>query len=303
MLVRKLSKVLAVPTLIALGLAAPARRARAVEGAVQYPHGAEGLSAGALPPPGTYALVYGIHYAGVRKDGAGDDVLAGGEKIELNVDAVALRVVHVTGLRVAGADLAMHAIVPLFTNVVTVGPLSDRNTGLGDVTVSPAILAWHGGTWHAAAAVDVIAPTGAYSSTKRLGNNLGANYWSFEPLAAVTWLPGAGWELDAKLMYNVKAENTATRYRSGDELHADFATGKALTDTLRLGVGGYFDYQVRGDRQGGVDVGNRARYLALGPEVAFQAGKATLMAKWHQEVVARNAFQGSRVILKLVTAF
>jgi hypothetical protein len=285
---------------IALALA-PA--ARAVEGAVQYPHGAEGLSAGALPPPGTYVLAYGIHYTGIRKDGAGDNLLAGGSKVELTVDAVALRAVHMTELRILGGQLGMHAVVPIFSNSVTVGGLSDRDTGLGDVTFDPFILAWHRDTIHWAVAFDVVAPSGAYSSTRRLGNNLGANYWSFEPLVAVTWLPGAGWELDAKAMYNRKTTNTATDYRSGDEFHVDFATGKALTSALRLGLGGYFDYQVQEDRRAGVDVGNRARYLGVGPEVAFQAGGTTLVAKWHQEVVAKNAFQGSRVTLKLVTAF
>lgn len=295
-------KSLARSALAALALAA-STPARAVEGAVQYPHGAEGLSAGALPPPGTYGLAYGIHYGGARKDGRGDELLVGGEKVELGVNAVALRLVHMTELRILGAQYGVHAIVPFFTNSVTVGGLSDRNTGLGDVTFAPFILAWHRETVHWAVAADVFAPTGAYSSTRRLGNNLGANYWSFEPLAAVTWLPGAGWDVNAKLMYNLKAKNTATDYRSGDELHADFAAGKAVTSALRLGLGGYVNAQLRDDRVAGVDVGNRARYLGIGPEVAFQAGAVSLLAKWHQEVYARNAFQGSRFTLKFVAAF
>lgn len=288
--------------LAALALAA-STQARAVEGAVQYPHGAEGFLAGALPPPGTYALAYAIHYGGVRKDGGGDNLLVGGAKVELEVDAIALRVVHMTELSILGAQYGVHAVVPLFSNSVTVGGLSDRNNGIGDIIFAPFILAWHRETVHWAVATDVMAPTGAYSSTRRLGNNLGANYWSFEPLAAVTWLPGAGWEVNAKLMYNLKTRNTATDYRSGDELHSDFAVGRLVTGALKLGLGGYVNEQVRDDRVAGTDVGNRARYLGIGPEVAFQAGTTTLLAKWHQEVYARNAFQGSRVTLKLVTSF
>ncbi len=290
------------PTLAALALAA-STEARAVEGAVQYPHGAEGFLAGALPPPGTYALVYGIHYRGVRKDGQGDDLLVGGARVKLGVDALAVRVVRMTELTILGAQYGVHAVVPFFTNSVTIGGASDRNSGIGDIIFAPLILAWHREALHWAFAVDVMAPTGAYSSTRPLGNNLGAHYWSVEPLAAVTWLPGAGWEVDAKLMYNVKTENPATDYQSGDELHSDFAVGKAVTSALKLGVGGYVDEQLRDDRVGGVDVGNRARYLGVGPEVAYQIRSVTLLGKWHQEVYARNAFEGSRVTLKLVAAF
>jgi hypothetical protein len=281
--------------------------AAAVEGAVQYPHGAEGFMAGALPPPGTYLLAYGIHYAGVRKDDRGDNVTTpAGDKVELQVNAIALRAVHMTDIQLLGAQLGMHAIVPFFDNVVTIGGRSDTATNLGDVTFAPAILAWHRPTVHWAVAVDVMAPTGAYDRQRALGNNVGAHYWSFEPLAAVTWMPGAGWEVDTKAMYNLKTTNTATSYRSGDELHMDWAVGKSIGDAFKLGLSGYADWQLQNDRANGVDVpdgGNRARYLAVGPELAYQTGGTSLVAKWQNELVARNAFQGGRVILKLVTAF
>jgi hypothetical protein len=286
--------------LAAIALCASPGAARAVEGAVQYPHGADGLMAGALPPPGTYALAYGLHYGGIRKDATGDNLLAGGEKVELQVDAIALRAVHVTGLQLLGANFAMHAVLPIFNNTVTVGGASDTNTGIGDVIFAPAVLAWHRPTVHWAVAVDVFAPTGKYDKDQALGNNLGANYWSFTPLGVVSWLPGAGWELDAKLMYNVKTTNQATDYRSGDEFHVDYAVGKAITPGFRLGLSGYANVQVQEDRQAGVDVGNRARYVAVGPEVSYQAGPINLVAKWQTELASRDAFQGSRAILRLV---
>jgi hypothetical protein len=277
--------------------------ARAVEGAVQYPHGAEGILAGAVPPPGVYGLAYGIHYSGVRKDARGDTVLAGAERVELGVDAIALRALWVSGYQLLGASWGMHVIAPFFTNTVSIGGLSNRNTGLGDVVIDPVILAWHGPNLHYAVGLDVILPTGAYSKTRPLGNNIGANYWSFEPLVAVTALPGAGWEIDLKAMYNIKTRNDATHYQSGDELHADFTVAKALTESFRLGLGGYWDHQIQGDRLNGADVGNRAIYFAVGPELLYQAGPVMVFAKFQQEVYARNAFQGSRAILKIAAPF
>src|SRR5919206_482747 len=105
---KRLARSIAALALAACTLATP--RARAVEGAVQYPHGAEGLMAGALPPPGTYLLAYGIHYSGVRKDDDGNNLTVGGSKVELQVDAIALRAVHMTEIQLLGGQLGMHAV-------------------------------------------------------------------------------------------------------------------------------------------------------------------------------------------------
>lgn len=288
----------AVAAVAALAAVVPA--AQAVEGAVQYPHGAEGFYAGALPPPGTYFLAYGIHYQGTRQDSSGND--AAGD-VELTVNAIAPRVVHMTDKTILGANWGMHAIVPVFRNTLKVGAtgFKDTQTGLGDITVNPLILAWHRPDLHYAFGLDVNIPTGKYDKAR--ANNIGANYWSFEPLFAVTWLPGDGWELNGKLMYNYKLENNATDYQSGDEVHLDYTVGKTVLDNLTLGVGGYWVRQVQDDEQRGVEMNNSAHVLSVGPQVKYQAGATSLIAKWHHEVVSKSAFQGDRVILKMVTPF
>lgn len=296
----------AVSTFAAMVLWLSIPEARAVEGAVQYPHGAEGLLAGALPPPGTYFLAYGIRYSGVRQGDDGSNLSVGGNKVELRVDALALRVLHVSGFRILGGLWSMHAVVPLFNNSVTVGSQTNNNTGLGDIVVDPFVLSWHRPTVHYAVGLDVVAPTGAYDQNRPLGNNIGANYWSFEPIVAVTWMPGAGFEADVKAMYNIKTTNTATQYRSGDELHMDFTLGRSFGETLRAGLGGYLDVQMQADQVDGVEVpngGNKARYLGLGPEIAYHAGPTIFIGKWQTEVWSRNAFRGDRFIVKLVTPF
>lgn len=284
-------------------LAGAAATARAVEGAVQYPHGAEGFYAGALPPPGTYFLAYGIHYDGTLQDSSGDTVRVPGGTVDLEVNAIAPRVVHMTDWTILGGQYGMHAIVPVFRNTLTVGGASDTNTGLGDITINPFILAWHRPDLHAAIGLDVNIPTGKYSTTRRLGNNIGANYWSFEPLAAVTWLPGDGWELSGKFMYNYKLENPDTNVQSGDEIHVDYTVGKQVDDNLTLGLGGYWVHQLSDDTRFGVDLNNEARVFAIGPQVKYQAGATSLIAKFHHEVASKSAFQGDRVILKMVTPF
>lgn len=279
-------------------LAVPA--AHAVEGAVQYPHGAEGFMAGALPPPGTYFLGYGIHYMGTLQDDDGNDVQIGGEDVDLRVDAFAARVVHMTDWEILGGQYGVHAIVPVFNNELDVGGRSFVDSGIGDITINPAIIAWHRETVHWAVGLDINIPTGSYDRTEPL--NIGANYWSFEPLLAVTWLPGDGWEVNAKLMYNIKLENPDTDVRSGDEFHMDYAVGKTVGDWT-LGVGGYAVYQTTDDERNGQALDNKARVLAVGPMAKYQLGATSLIAKYHHEVVSRSAFQGDRFILKLVTPF
>jgi len=57
----------------------------------------------------------------------------------------------------------------------------DTVSGLGDLTLIPAMLAWKDGPWQYNAALTVFAPTGDYE-VGRLANP-GLNYWSFNPWA------------------------------------------------------------------------------------------------------------------------
>ncbi|MGC2856322.1 transporter [Novispirillum sp. DQ9] len=301
---RKMFKQAAAALAGAAAMACAATTAQAVEGAVQYPHGAEGFYAGALPPPGTYFLAYGIHYQGELQNSAGDTVrLPGGGTVDLEVNAIAPRIVHMTDKTLFGGQYGMHAVVPFFRNTLSVGGASDTNSGLGDITINPFILAWHRPDLHYAIGLDINIPTGKYDTGRRLGNNIGANYWSFEPLFAVTWLPGDGWELNGKFMYNTKLENPDTDVQSGDEIHVDYTIGKQVSDKLTLGVGGYWVHQLTDDTRYGVDLNNEARVFAIGPQVKYQAGATSLIAKFHHEVASESAFEGDRVILKMVTPF
>lgn len=285
-----------------IGMVAFVNTTHAKEGGDQYPNGAENWYAGAVPPAGNYFINYAGYYSGTLRDGNGDKANVGGSTPKVNATFDALRFVHVTNTKILGADWAMHVIVPLVHQNIDIAPLggSASKSGLGDITVDPIVLAWHSPKWHYAAGLDINLPTGAYDKNDAR-KSIGANYYSFEPIAAVSYLD-KGYEVSAKFMYNVKTRNNDTHYQSGDEAHMDFLVGKNIKN-WGLGVSGYYLKQTSNDTQNGAVVGsgNRGEVFALGPSVKYSFAKGTtLVGQWQHEVSCENRFCGDKYMLKLI---
>lgn len=297
---------------IALALAAFALQAQAKEGGDQYPNGAETFLSGALPPPGTYFINYMGYYSGTLKDGNGNTVKlpngkGGTEKATVKAFFDALRLVHVTDVKILGANWAMHAILPVVYQDLDLPPLggSKSRVGLGDVTVNPFVLSWHSPNWHVAAGVDINLPTGAWDSQDPR-RSIGANYYSFEPILAVTYLANNGFEASAKLMYNIKTKNNSTNYQSGDEFHMDYLLGYRQGEWA-YGLGGYYLKQTTDDELNGRKVGtdgNRGQVFAFGPHIQY-TGKSgdQFIFKWQHETAVENRFAGNKVWFKYVHRF
>lgn len=297
--------------------------AQAKEGGDQYPNGAENWYAGALPPPGTYFLNYFGYYGGKLQDGDGNKVShPATNNTTPRVDAVfdALRLVHVTETKILGANWSMHAILPIVHQNVgnlpgTVGASS--KFGLGDITVDPFILSWHySPELHTAFGLDFNLPTGAYDRNDPR-TSIGTNYYSFEPIYAVTWLPKGGWEVSAKLMYNIKTKNKESvfngvngKYQSGDEFHMDYLVGKHI-DNWAFGISGYYLKQITNDKFNGattpdvpglISAGRKGQVFAFGPSVKYTTKTGTmLIGQWQHETMVENRFQGDKLWFKLVT--
>ncbi|WP_374259909.1 transporter [Zoogloea sp.] len=296
--------------------------AQAKEGGDQYPNGAENWYAGALPPPGTYFINYFGYYGGKLQDGSGNAVKNPANSKEARVDAFfdALRVVHVTNTQILGGNWAMHAILPIVSQSVgnlpgTVGSAS--KFGIGDITIDPLVITWHHSPeLHTAFGFDINLPTGAYDKDDAR-KSIGANYYSFEPIYAVTWLPQGSWELSAKLMYNIKTKNNDSvflgqsgKYQSGDEFHMDYLVGKKIGDWA-VGVSGYYLKQITNDKFNGetvqgmnniISTGRKGQVFAFGPSVKYTTKTGTMfVAQWQHETMVENRFQGDKLWFKLVT--
>jgi len=277
------------------------------EGPDQYPNGAESWLVGAAPPPGFCFVNYLGYYSGQLKNAAGDKVILNG--VTLSVDATfdAFRFIEITHFKILGADYGMHAIVPLVGQSMN---LNGRNStiGVGDITIDPLILAWHREHWHAVTAFDINLPTGAYDQTDPRVS-IGAHYYSFEPLFAVSYLPKGGWETSAKLMYNIKTTNDATQYHSGQEFHMDYLAGRYFGAWM-FGASGYALKQLTDDTVNGVtvpatpglwDAGRRGQVIAIGPSAGYSNKRhMTFVAQWQHETLVRNRFGGDKVWFKMI---
>ena len=294
--------------MVVLGLALQAAATEGGGGC--YQSGGEGQMTGALPPPGQYFLNYMLYYdADSLRDGSGHNVPV---DFRADVAAEVARFVNVTPVTILGGNWAQHIIVPLVWADVSVGAPggprdSDKNFGLGDIDVDPFIIGWHKPPFHWIVGVDTYIPVGKYHGDEASLANIGRNYWTFEPILAVTYLNEGGQELSAKMMYDINTENHDTDYQSGQEFHTDFVAAqhfKALKiglDNWTAGVGGFWYYQTTDDEASGAKLdGSQGRQIALGPQVGYQCCDNDFVLAFDHEFDTKNRAQGDRVWLKAV---
>lgn len=291
---------------LAVSLLATAPVGATEGGGGHYPNGAEDFMAGALPPPGTYFLNYLSYYTADRfNDEDGDKFF---DRFDLHVTANTLRFVHVTGVQVLGASWGVHAFVPFVNVDVELRPvagapnLDDQRGGLGDIILDPFILGWHSKNWHFTVGLDIYVPTGAYDKDDLA--NIGRNYWTFEPVAAFTFLSDEGLEVSAKFMYAFNTENTDTDYKSGQEFHVDYTLGYH-TGPWSLGLGGYYYKQTTNDKVDGDTFldGFKGQALAFGPQVKYDYKNMSFTLKWQHETSVENRPEGDVFWAKFLVAF
>lgn len=278
--------------------------AQAKEGPDQYPNGAENWFAGAVPPPGNYFINYTGHWSGKFKDGKGDTVRTpAGSSISMDATFNAFRFLKVTDQKLLGGNWGWHVIVPVVDLNIDFGPPDGGRSkaGLGDITVNPLIISWHPSKeWHTVVGLDIYLPTG-YFDENDARRRIGANYYSFEPVFAFSYLGSNGWEASAKFMYNIKAKNTDTDYESGDEFHMDYLVGKNIGN-WGVGLSGYYLKQTTDDKGATVAPdGNRGQVFAIGPSVKYRTeGGNFVIAQWQNESHVENRFGGDKFWLKLI---
>ncbi len=313
----------------ACGEAWHARGAHAGGGGA-YPNGAEGFLVGAAPPPGITFVNYLYYYHAnemMDDDGNGNPAFD-----EISVWAEVARFIWISKAQFLGANYGQHVFF-LATDTdldftVPFGPKGDRHyhsTDIPYVIWSPCLLTWHllEGRLHMVLDVaDLYIPLS--NEDKNDPSSLGRNFWTIEPVFAVTWLPAPAIELSAKFMYDFNTRQddflpgppVNLDRTPGDEFHVDFAASYAVQPNLRLGVSGYYYRQVEDDDYHGLDAfpeplraalegmeGAQSRVWALGPGVWYQRGNMMAEFRTQCEFDARNKTEGTNAWLKFYYVF
>ena len=270
-------------------------------GGSAYPNGAESYLAGAAPPPGTYVLLYPSYtHLNKLRDNSGNEVPV---PFDVDVTAVVPRFIWIGEAKVMGGNFGLHGFLPLLDINAKIAGLNQHKSGLGDVIFGPFLTYHPSDKFHYVLAVDIHAPTGAYSKTDLI--NLGRNHWTAGPVAAITYTQPTGINADIKLHYEFNSENKDTRYRSGQEFHFDYSLGWAFGNGWTAGVGGYVYKQTTDDEVAGVTVPNaRGSAMGIGPAIKYQSPKGFfLTAKFEQDYAVKNRPEGAGLKVKMILPF
>jgi hypothetical protein len=216
------------------------------------------------------------------------------------------------GVELLGASYALGVFLPIaYVDLdvsLRVGPVTvngeDDEFGLGDIALIPMMLFWNQGKFHMSFAQYIVVPTADYDEDNLA--NVGLNYWSFDTNFALTYLDeeaGRDWSFNIGHIYNT--ENDATDYQTGRELHVDVALNQFLSESLALGIHGFYLKQITGDSGSGAVLGNfKAEAAGIGPAILwskqFGERNVTFVAKWLHEFDVENRLEGDHIFASLI---
>jgi hypothetical protein len=230
------------------------------------------------------------------------------------ISSVIFHLAYVSNVPLAGGVLGAEALIPFsILHLQVAGMPQATEGGLGDVTVAPFIQWTRLPVWQRPLsirlAVQATAPTGRYSPNDPI--NPGAGAWQVSPYLAFTWRLSDRWEISGRSIYDWSAQSDrppaslgAANSQAGDQFAQNLSVSAAITDTWRIGVGGYGLWQLDDTRVDGHAVpGSRQQVIGVGPGLLWSDGHATIIANVYEEIEARNRPRGTSAVLRLLYPF
>ena len=300
-------------------------------GGKAYPLGAEGFLVGAAPPPGLTVLNYAYFYsADELKDSDGDEVPIFDE---VTVWAEVLRFIYFTKKKLFGGLYGQHffllAVDADLEFKAPVGPKMKKDYDDFDVPYliySPFLLAWHlhQGKFHVVLDIaDIYIPLSNEEDDNLA--SVGRNFWTIEPVLALTYMFTPRLSASLKLMYdfNTKQDDYPTPMgvkidrTPGQEFHFDWCVSYAVRPNLRIGLTGYYYRQVKDDDFDFDDFSgppalraaledledNQGRVWAIGPGLWYQHKRLFISLRTQFEFDAHEMTEGQNVWFKLGYVF
>jgi len=298
--------------LVAFGFAYSIPTLAAEGGYSNYIPGFYGDIALAVEPADGLAMRNDVYF--YRADGDGS-VRSGIVELEVDVELSFdyLSFLYKPGIEIFGAQYATGATLVLgnvdLSGEVSAGPFSqsfgDDKTSYGDITLVPGIFYWNNGDkWHFSQSFYLVVPVGDYDENDAA--NTGLNYWTFETDFAATYLnQETGQDYSVVVDYTYNTENDDTDYQSGDEFHIDYVFNQFLSESLAIGIHGFYFKQLSGDSGDGALLGDfKAEASGIGPAVMWippkYEGNVAFVAKWLNEYDSENRLEGDHVFLSFM---
>lgn len=274
-----------------------------------------------LPPtqPGWIVQPLFLHYEGEASRSRAfpiAGVITAG--LEAKSDVLALGALYTFERKVLGAYYTVGAYLPFLSLEVSADldtargsrARTDRTSGVSDITLIPAMLAWKSGSWQYSALASVYAPTGRYEVGQLA--NLGLNYWTFDPAIGVTYNnEKSGFTFSVLSGITINTENEDTSYKSGSVLHIEASVQQHFKHGdgfFGIGANGFIYEQITDDSGAGAVLGAfRSCTAGIGPVVSYirPIGKTTLVleARWLPEFYTKRRLEGDNIWLKAALDF
>jgi hypothetical protein len=286
-----------------------------------YPLGYYPDVPGYVQPPGTTAIREDYYHLRGHLN-----------EVHVTGDFILNALYHTTYLKIFGGDYAfgclipvgrVHVSVPVTTFVpvlqtvpsatgvpqvvVVQQPVTHRRSqtahGLGDTFLAPFRLGWHFDTLHVQFLQGIIIPTGHFS--KHHIANMGAHRWASDSNIGISWLPHTGTEISVFTGLTINRKNHKTHYHSGKELHTDFMVAQyVIPNRLRIGVAGYWYYQLTKDSGKGAVFGDfKGRLTGIGPTIGYDFElfglPMELRSHYYKDIQRKNHLRGYSFYLTL----
>ncbi|MDC0302695.1 transporter [bacterium] len=302
--------------IVALGLIDTSVSLGAEGGASHYAPGFYGdFGVAVAPEPGFYLRNDLYHYTG---DASGNRFVQSGEiRTNLEFDATMLMFtgLKVTDREIFGGRYAFGAYVPVLYSglsaTLSAGlgsrQLKDDCAILGDPGIIPLSLYWNCGNWNHNLSEIITVPLGTYDVDDDL--NGGLNYWSFETAFSTTYLNAdSGFEFSAVLGYLYNTENTDTNYQTGQEIHLEVMVNQYLSETIAIGLHGFYYRQISGDSGRGALLGSlKGEASGIGPafmwSTQFGGLDTVVTARWMHEFDVDQRLEGDHFQLSATLVF
>jgi hypothetical protein len=287
-------------------------------GGSSYPVGVE-LGYGDMLPPGLYNLGYYCHADASSLNGSSGQSL-GWTRYHVTADTLSYRLQYVWNGILLGASAESALVVPfpdidLEKQVTSTAPQTGGSRfGMTDPLIVPLRLTWKGQELNQSAALEIVAPLGAYKVNAPV--NPGRNYWQFSPAYALTYRPLPDAVFSFKLRYGINTENNATNYQSGDELTVEYSAGYKVSANTSLGIQGYLFRQTTDDelngrptsaangRLIGSGIGNFGSANSIGPFLSYVVSPRFIVtAKYQQDFDVKDRAEFTHIWIQGMLPF